>query len=112
MSHSDHLSGPLVAISATFTAEAVGDTLAFWIRELRFNYEVKFAPYSQVIQQLLDPASLLAKNRNGLSVLLIRLEDWARTRGAGGFSLEAIEENVRHLVSCLRLASDSFASPL
>src|SRR6202011_272158 len=77
----------------------------FCIRELRFNYHIRFAPYNQVIQQLLDPGSVLARNRNGVNVLLVRLEDW-------GWTLEPLEENVRHLVSCLRWASESFASPI
>jgi FkbH-like protein len=109
-SHSD--AGGLLAITATFTAEAVRDTLAFWMRELRFDYDIRFAPYNQVIQQLLDPGSLLAKNRNGVNVVLVRLEDWARTRDASGFNLETLEENVRHLVSCLRWASEGFGSPI
>src|SRR5205823_2291017 len=94
-----------IAITATFTAEPIRDTLAFWTRELRFNYDIRFAPYNQVIQQLLDPGSLLAKNRNGINVVLIRFEDWAHT-------LETLEENVRHLVSCVRWASEGFASPM
>ncbi|MEZ4662209.1 MAG: FkbM family methyltransferase, partial [Caldilineaceae bacterium] len=35
-----------------------------------------FAPYNQIFQQLLDPASPLANNKNGLNVLLVCLEDW------------------------------------
>src|SRR5438876_9001424 len=99
---SEHPNAHTLAVTATFTAEAITDTLAFWMRELRFDYEIKFAPYNQVIQQLLDPGSLLARNRNGVNVVLIRLEDWARARDASGFSLETLEENVRHLISCLR----------
>src|SRR5262249_12090584 len=37
---------------------------------------VEFAPYSQVLQELLNPSSLLSSNAGGLSVVLVRLEDW------------------------------------
>ena len=65
-----------VAVSATFTAEPLKDSLAFWMRELEMPANVVFAPYNQPFQQLLDPHSVLATNRNGLNVMLLRVEDW------------------------------------
>jgi FkbH-like protein/FkbM family methyltransferase len=65
-----------VAISATFTAEPLADSLAFWMRELNIPVQIVFAPYNQPFQQLLDPHSVLATNRNGLNVMLVRVEDW------------------------------------
>jgi FkbH-like protein len=101
-----------LAVSATFTAEPVEATLAFWMRELGLDYQVKFAPYNQVFQQLLDPASLLARNQGGVNALLVRFEDWARFSASEGTSIEILEESVRHLVSCVRHAAESFTSPL
>ncbi len=46
---------PAIAISATFTAEALEPTLAFWLRKLKLDYPIRFASYNQVFQQLLDP---------------------------------------------------------
>ena len=89
-----------IAISATFTAEALEPTLAFWVRELQLDFQVRFAPYNQVFQQLLDPAGLLANNRNGINVVLVRFEDWARFRDA--VSIAELEQNVRNLESALR----------
>src|SRR5258708_40306565 len=57
---------PAIAISATFTAEGLEPTLAFWLRELKLDFHIRFAPYNQVFQQLLDPLGLLAGNRNCL----------------------------------------------
>src|SRR6478609_7770151 len=65
-----------IAISATFTAEPIQPALAFWMEELGLGYEVRFAPYNQVFQELLNPAGLFARNRNGVNVVLARLEDW------------------------------------
>ena len=74
---------PLLAITSTFTAEPVREALAFWMKELGWNYDIRFAPYNQVFQQLLDPAGLLRANRNGVNVVLLRLEDWARFSDSG-----------------------------
>ena len=103
---------PVVAVSATFTAEPLSLPIAFWMRRLGLDLPVKFAPYNQIFQQLLDPASLLAQNRGGINVVLVRLEDWVRYRTVEPLSVETLEETVRYLVSCLRLAAESFSSPL
>lgn len=64
-----------VAISSTFTSGLVADSLSFWLERLRVPYELCFAPYNQVFQQLLDPRSLLAANHEGINLILLRLED-------------------------------------
>ena len=74
----------LLAISATFTAEAIQPGLAFWMRELGLQAEIRFAGYNQVFQELLDPAGLLARNTGGVNVVLVRFDDWPAA-GAGEF---------------------------
>jgi FkbH-like protein len=92
-----------IAISATFTAEALQPGLAFWAAELGLNPEIRFAGYGQIFQQLLDPASLLAQNRGGFNVVLVRLEDW---REAG------VEDSVARFAAAVRSAAATFSSPL
>jgi FkbH-like protein len=65
-----------LAISATFTAEAIEPALAFWMRELGFDAEIQFAGFGQVFQELLDPAGLFAHNEGGINVVLLRFDDW------------------------------------
>ncbi len=65
-----------IAITATFTAEALQPGLAFWMRLLGLDYDIRFAGYNQIFQQLLDPAGLFARNRSGFNIALVRLEDW------------------------------------
>jgi FkbH-like protein len=101
------MSDPPLAIAATFTAEPIAEPLEFWIEELGWDYQVAFAPYNQVFQQLLDPESLLARNRDGLNVVLVRFEDWSRSGEAA-----ALQEHVRRLCLSLRAAADAFPSPL
>src|SRR5471030_365322 len=96
-----------IAISATFTAEAIQPALAFWIAELRLDYEIRFARYRQLYQQLLDPAGLFARNRGGFNVALVRFEDWLRAGGPDG-----PEEHSRRLVEAVRAAAASFSVPL
>ena len=95
--------GPSIVISATFTADAIEPTLAFWMRELGFDYRIRMAPYNQVFQLLLDPAGALAANHDGVNVVLARFEDWAH---------EGLEGDVRHFAASLRAAAQSFAAPL
>ena len=68
-----------IAITATFTAEPLEPTLKYWIKELDLPAAPSFAPYQQVFQQLLDPSSLLAQNRRGANVILLRFEDLLKT---------------------------------
>jgi FkbH-like protein/FkbM family methyltransferase len=71
-----------IAIAATFTAEPVEEALRFWLGELDISASIVFAPFAQVFQQLLDPASLFAQSRKGLNVILLRLDDWFDPRPA------------------------------
>jgi FkbH-like protein len=98
-----------LAIAATFTAEPLEETLRYWERELHWAIDVQFAPYNQVLQQLLDPASLLGANRNGLNLVLLRLEDLAspNTEPTPAVTAEGIarmEHNTREMVSALKSA--------
>ena len=65
-----------VVVSSTFTADPVEEALSFWLAQMGFAAEVEFAPYSQVFQQLLDPGSTMAGNREGFNVVILRMEDW------------------------------------
>ena len=64
-----------LVIAATFTAEPLEESLVFWCNELRLQYQVEFAPYNQIFQQLLDHSSALSSNERGVNVVLLRLED-------------------------------------
>ncbi len=91
-----------IAISATFTADAIQPALSLWMRELGLEYEVRLAGYNQVFQELLAPDGLFARNR-GCNVLLVRLQDW---RQAG------IDDSARRLVEAVRSAAGAFTAPL
>jgi len=73
------------SIAASFTAEPLQASLLFWGRQLQTAFEVRFAPFNQLMQTLLDSASVFAGNRHGVNVLLVRFED------LGAFSPEDAE---------------------
>src|SRR5438874_345709 len=103
---------PLLAITSTFTAEPIREALSFWMKELGWNYDIRFASYNQVFQQLLDPAGLLRANRNGVNVVLLRLEDWARFSDPGVSDLAGLEQSAEQFIAALESAAPSLASPL
>ncbi|HTL26293.1 MAG TPA: FkbM family methyltransferase, partial [Burkholderiales bacterium] len=78
LDRSDAESGTKVVVAANFTAEPVEEALKFWGSRFSAPLRIEFAPYDQVFPQLLDPASVLQANRNGVNVILLRLEAWAR----------------------------------
>jgi FkbH-like protein len=92
----------VIAVSATFTAQPFGETLNFWLRRLAWDWEIRFAPYNQVFQELLSPSSLLASNTDGADVVLVRLEDFGADPESGA----------HELASALGQARDSFRVPI
>lgn len=77
-------------ISATFSADPVLDALDFWAARLGAPLHPRLAPYAQVHQQLLDPASDL--RAAAAAVLCIR---WSDLAGAAGDTGAAQEELAR-----------------
>jgi len=65
-----------LAIAATFTAEPLEQSLLFWLKELEISSYLEFTPYNQIFQELLDPSSLFSNNKQGINLVLVRLEDW------------------------------------
>lgn len=97
-----------LVIASTFTAEPVEDSLRYWMSELDSPTKIEFAPFNQVFQQLLDPASILAANTRGANVILARLDDFGDRTG----SPEAIQRGAREFISAIRTASAKMTTPL
>ncbi len=70
------LTATRLCVASTFTAEPLEESLRFWGEYFGRNVRVDFAPYNQVFQQLLDPLSPFHKNRDGLNLIVLGLEDW------------------------------------
>jgi FkbH-like protein len=104
-----------IAIAATFTAEPVQEALEFWMEEIGQSGSIEFAPYNQVFQELLDPNSRLAKNRRGVNVVLVRLEDWQRFhKGVNGHGNpgSVLAQSTADLINAVQSAMVRFPVPL
>jgi FkbH-like protein len=82
-------------IGATFTAEPLQPAIHFWARQLNLDFEIRFAPYNQIEQTLLDPRGEFASNTHGANFIALRLEDF------GGFELARIGSNIEHFLEAL-----------
>lgn len=82
-----------LVVAANFTAEPIAETIQFWMRELDWpQEELRFAPFDQVFQTLLDPNGLFARNEaSGANVLLIKTDEWSEDDG-----LELLEYLEQH----------------
>ena len=65
-------------ISSTFTDQPLEPALVYLLDLLNLPLGVRFAPYNQVFQQLLDPSSMAATNAMGVNMFAVRLEDFMR----------------------------------
>jgi FkbH-like protein len=96
-----------LAIVASFTADPIEKSVAFWGRELGVAPELAFAPYGQILQSLFDPGSRLSTNGGGLNVVLLRVQDWLRELPSDRhadvpFLREHLEATSRDLVDAMR----------
>lgn len=97
-----------VRIASTFTSEPLADPLQFWLRRTGIDCQVEFAGYNQIFQELLDPASLMRRNRLGANVVVVRLEDWLRERTASNWSSaddQFLEKIADDFIAALRTAA-------
>jgi FkbH-like protein len=102
---------PLLTVASTFTADPIEDTLAFWLRKFHLPFEIAFAAYGQVFQELIDEESLLNGNRDGVNVLLLRLEDWQGTAHGAECHPSQVEQSSRELIAALRVAAERSPVP-
>ena len=65
-----------IQITSTFTGSLLQAPLQFWMDRLGIAATTSVAGYAQVLQQLVDADSPLARNPAGFNILLVRLEDW------------------------------------
>ncbi len=104
-----------ITIASTFTAEPVSDALEFWLETMGLGAAVEFAPYNQVVPQLLDPGGTFERNRDGVHVVLARLEDWVRlhrsTQGASSLS-DYLERAATDLIQALQAALGRRSTPI
>ncbi|HEX3046892.1 MAG TPA: condensation domain-containing protein [Bacillota bacterium] len=94
--------GATLVVAASFTAEPMGDYLTWQSGHFGEKFQIQFAPYNQVFQELLNPDSLISSNP-GVNLLLIRFEDWIRDgRSTGRETYQKLEQNYTDIIGILK----------
>ena len=101
-----------IAVAASFTAEPVKPALRFWMKRLGVPAKIKFAPFNQIFQVLLDPASLLSGNTHGCNIILLRIEDLLPVEAVGGSDMEQrLVASAQEFVNSVQMAAQRSAVP-
>lgn len=111
-SHQPHHPTFRVAVSANFTAEPIRPVLAFWGRVLNRELDLRFAPYDQILQTVLDPSGEFAQNDHGVNLVLCRYEDLGHFESYDTETLQRLEEIVQELTAALRSAPSHLPAPI
>ena len=102
-----HSDDRAIAISATFTAEAIQPGLAFWAGELGLDYEIRFAGYNQLFPVTARLRRPVCPQSRRLQRSAGALRGLAARRGRGRPGGARAE-----LVEAVRCAAASFPAPL
>ncbi|PRY39483.1 HAD-IIIC family phosphatase [Umezawaea tangerina] len=86
-----------IVVASTFTSTPVVPLLEHLNKKRGFDATVTSAPYGQVVEQLLNPASAFARNTTGLDVCLTRPGDWAPE----GSPPDDFRESLRYMASAV-----------
>ena len=95
-----------LVLVASFTLDPIHQGFEGWSEVLDIGIQPKIAPYSQILQQALDPSSIASKSPSG-SVFLVRAEDWfhelpAETLFSASRVREVLKNSVSELVDALK----------
>jgi FkbH-like protein len=101
-----------VAIAATFTIEPVAPLLQFVLREAGMALDVRCAPYNQVFQELLSTTGLLATNKKGINIIIIRMEDFLRESPDNGTARTLLARTTRELNDAFTQFAGRATSPI
>ncbi|MGG4091723.1 HAD-IIIC family phosphatase [Paenibacillus lautus] len=66
-----------VTAVSTFTADPIRSYVSWWGEQFGTRVDIRFAPYQQVFQELLNPDSSFS-SEEAAGLLLVRFEDWLR----------------------------------
>src|SRR5437588_4347847 len=90
-----------LAVAATFTAEPMQPALEYLLQVAGLKLSVTFAPYNQVLPELISNSSTLATNRKGVNVILVRLEDVVRDVADPATALALIDSTADEIQAAL-----------
>lgn len=100
-----------IVLAASFTIEPIEPPLAALLEASGLNATLVFAPYHQILQQLLDPVAGFGGQSAAAHVVLIRLEDWFR-HASGTQAAGDAKPIVGQLVGALEAARARLSGPI
>ncbi|MFB9278028.1 amino acid adenylation domain-containing protein [Cohnella cellulosilytica] len=90
-----------VRIASTFTSEPIAGTIRHWLEAFGSRAQVTFAPYNQIFQYVMENREG-SSGQTGVTVLLIRPEDWLSPGAAAAEArLSALESELEKLLLLL-----------
>lgn len=102
-----------LVVASTFTAEPIEPFLSFWLEQVGIAASIRFTPYNQVFQQLLDPVSLLNTNENGTNIILMNPESLIPAEQiTEAESRSQLEQNVQYVCDVLKSRKGVSRAPL
>ena len=85
-------SPPQLVIGASFTADAIAQTVTFWAKQASNAFGVELMPFAQVYQAVLEPGSPMRGTMTGANILCVRWSDLIGANPApAGFAIAARE---------------------
>ena len=97
---------PIKTVNTVFVGSFVLEPVKPYIKKIAkvFNYRIvmDFAEYNQVLQELINENSKLSLNKDGVNVILVRLEDYIRDNsGSISEKIDIINETSKRLSELL-----------
>lgn len=88
-----------VVVAGSFVAEPVKPYVKKFARMFNYRIPVEFSDYNQIIQEVVNEDSKLNRNKDGINVILLRLEDYIRDNsGSVSEKIAIIEETSKKLI--------------
>lgn len=100
-----------IAIASNFTCDPLKGSLGLMLGKLRIAHDVEIAPFNQIFQELLSPASSFRTNARGSNVIVFRIEDLVEEFRPDEETLRKVETHLAELRGLL-LQSAEFRVPV
>lgn len=104
-----------LVIASNFVAEPFEKALLFRMKKSGLSSRIQFAPCNQVFQTLLDQQGMFASNRDGINIVLLRLEDWIGDSDQDTLAqdpLRLLQRNADDLIAAVGAAREISDIPL
>lgn len=95
----------VLTLCGTYTLDPIAEVAEYWFDFLGIDASLRIAPYAQLFQQMLDPASVLRRNSAGANVVMLRWTDLIAHRAEAATTRIAwpdVEARVDEVASALR----------